>query len=53
MEYENPFLETQAMISECAELNYEKCHRQVLLKFMNKVKIVKIDILLAHMAHIF
>lgn len=36
MEYERPFLETQAMISECAELQYEKMAQTGLIKIKEK-----------------
>ena len=38
MEYENPFLETQAMISECAELNYEKMPQTGIIKIHEQGK---------------
>lgn len=36
MEYENPFLETQAMISECATLQYEKLPQTNAIKIYEK-----------------
>ncbi len=35
-EYESPFLETQAMVSECAELQYEKMPQTNLIKVYEK-----------------
>lgn len=38
VEFERPFLETQAMISECAELQYEKMPQTGLIKIQEKGK---------------
>lgn len=38
MNFERPFLETQAMISECAELQYEKMQQTGLIKIQEKGK---------------
>lgn len=38
MDFERPFLETQAMISECAELQYEKMPQTGLIKIQEKGK---------------
>lgn len=38
IEYERPFLETQAMISECAELQYEKMPQTGAIKIQEKGK---------------
>lgn len=49
---ENPFLETQLLITETAELVYEKNHKLIELLFMNKELKQRIDTLLFLMAHI-
>lgn len=38
IDFERPFLETQAMISECAELQYEKMPQTGLIKIQEKGK---------------
>ena len=38
MDYENPFLETQALISECAELQYEKMPQTGIIKIHEQGK---------------
>lgn len=38
VEFESPFLETQAMISECAELQYEKMPQTGIIKIKEKSK---------------
>ena len=38
VEFERPFLETQAMISECAELQYEKMPQTGVIKIQEKGK---------------